>query len=132
MAETIPESHVGILTGKNYAHIATLMRDGSPQVTPVWVDYDGRDIIINTAEGRTKVRNLDREPRVALSVIDHENPYRYVQVRGRVRERTQEGAEAHIDALARRYMGVDRYPGHDPAHPRVIYRIEPEHVQTMG
>jgi len=132
MTAQIPESHRGLLTGKNFAHVATLMKDGSPQSTPVWIDFDGEYVLMNTAEGRTKTRNLDRDGRVALSVIDGENPYRYLQVRGKVAGRTTEGADAHIDALAKRYMGVDRYPYHDPSSRRVIYRILPEHVQTMG
>ena len=130
--EQVPSSHSDILTGKNFAHVATLMPDGTPQVTPVWVDFDGRHVIINTAEGRQKTRNMDRDQRVSLSVADSENPYRYIQVRGKVVERTNEGADQHIDALAKRYMGVDVYPGHDPKEPRVIYKISTDHVQTMG
>jgi PPOX class probable F420-dependent enzyme len=132
MPTTIPASHAAILTGKSFAHLATLMPDGSPQVTPVWIDFDGTDILFNTAEGRQKTRNLDRDGRVSLSVTDPENPYRYIQVRGEVVGRTREGAEDHIDALAKKYMGVDRYPMHNPDEPRVIYRIRPVRVQTMG
>lgn len=132
MAAVIPESHRDILVGKNFAHIATLMRDGSPQVTPVWVDLEGDLVVFNTSEGRQKPRNLDRDGRVALSVLDHADPYRYIQIRGVVEEKTTQGAEEHIDRLAKKYMGVDRYPYHDPAQPRVIYRVRPLHVQTMG
>jgi PPOX class probable F420-dependent enzyme len=129
---TIPESHRDIFLGKNFAHVATLMRDGSPQSTPVWIDLDGNTVIFNTAEGRLKARNLDRDGRVAISVADAGNPYRYVQVRGRVSEKTHEGADAHIDKMARKYMGVDSYPMRNPAEQRVIYKVIPEHVNTMG
>ncbi len=129
---SIPESHRDILLGKNLAHIATSMANGSPQSTPVWIDVDGDTILFNTAEGRQKVRNLDRDGRVALSVTDSANPYRYIQVRGRVTEKTTDGADAHIDKLAKKYLGADSYPGRNPAETRVIYKITPEHVQTMG
>lgn len=131
MAE-VPATHRDILTGKNFAHVATLMPDGTPQVTPVWVDFDGQHVLVNTAEGRQKTRNLDRNGHVAISVADQENPYKYVQIRGHVVERTHEGAEQHIDALAKRYMGVDIYPAHDPNAPRVLYKIAIDRVQTMG
>ena len=129
---SIPESHRDILQGKNFAHVATLMPDGSPQSTPVWVDVDGDTIIFNTTEGRQKTRNLDRDPRIAISVSDAGNPYRYIQIRGKVVEKTTEGADAHIDKLAKKYMGVDSYPLRNPAEQRVIYRVQPEHVNTMG
>lgn len=129
---SIPQSHRDIFEGKNFAHIATLMPDGSPQNTPVWIDLDGDTLVINTVVGRQKARNLDRDGRVALSVFDGANPYRYVQVRGRVTGKTTDGADAHIDAMAKKYMGLDAYPYRNDADKRVIYRIEPEHVQTMG
>ena len=129
---TIPESHRDIFLGKNLAHIATTMASGAPQSTPVWIDIEGDTILFNTAEGRQKVRNLDRDGRVALSVTDGANPYRYIQVRGRVVEKTTDGADAHIDKLAKKYLNADSYPGRNPAEQRVIYKIQPEHVQTMG
>lgn len=132
MTATIPVSHRDIFEGKNFAHIATLMKDGSPQVTPVWIDLDGEKVVFNTALGRSKSRNLDRDGRVAISVHDQANPYRYVQVRGVVEEKTTTGADAHIDKMAKKYLGVDSYPGRNAAESRVIYRIRPEHVQTMG
>lgn len=130
--ERIPESHRDILEGKNFGHLTTLMPDGSPQVTPVWVDIDGNEVLFNTAEGRQKDRNLRRDGRVAVSVADHGNPYRYVQVRGRIKERTEQGAEEHIDKLAQKYLGVDSYPYRSESERRVLYRIEPEHVQVWG
>lgn len=129
---SIPDSHRDILMGKNLAHVATSMANGSPQTAPVWIDLDGDTILFNTAEGRQKARNLDRDGRVALSVTGGANPYRYIQVRGRVIEKTTNGADAHIDKLAKKYLGEDSYPGRNPAETRVIYRITPEHVQTMG
>jgi PPOX class probable F420-dependent enzyme len=117
---------------KAFAHVATLMPDGSPQVTPVWVDYDGTHIIINSARGRQKDKNLRRSPNVALSIQDPGNPYRYLEVRGPVVEVTEEGADEHIDKMAKKYMGVDRYPGRSPGEVRVIYKIEPQHFTSMG
>ncbi len=128
----IPASHRDILEGVNFAHVATIMADGSPQVTPVWVDVDGDEIVFNTAVDRLKDRNLERDGRVALSVHDQSNPYRYIQVRGKVTARTTDGADAHIDKLAKKYMGLDSYPYRNDVEKRVIYRIAPEKVQTMG
>ncbi len=132
MSATIPESHAAIFKGKSLAHIATVMTDGSPQVTPVWVDLEDGQVVFNTAEGRTKARNLGLNSKVALSVTDEANPYRYIQVRGTVVERTTEGADAHIDRMAKKYLGVDSYPGRNPAEQRVIFRIRPDRVQVMG
>ena len=128
----IPESHLDILKGKNFAHVATLMKNGAPQVTPIWVDFDGTHVVLNTAEGRQKVRNLDRDGRIAISVHDQENPYRYIQIRGEVTGHSTNGADAHIDKLAKKYMNLDAYPYRNPAEQRVIYTIQPEHVQVMG
>jgi PPOX class probable F420-dependent enzyme len=129
---TIPESHRDIFEGKNFAHVATNMPDGSPQSTPVWIDIEGDTLVFNTAEGRQKDRNLQRDSRVAVSVADAGNPYRYIQVRGEVAERTTDGADAHIDKLAKKYMGVDSYPYRNAAEKRVMYRIRADHVNTMG
>jgi PPOX class probable F420-dependent enzyme len=112
--------------------VATVNADGTPQVTPVWVDYDGTHVRFNTAKGRVKDRNLRRNPAVALTVVDPDNPYRYLQVKGRVAEITEAGADAHIDALAKKYTGQDRYAHRQPGEVRVIYKIAPERVQTMG
>jgi PPOX class probable F420-dependent enzyme len=131
MAE-IPPSHRDLLENTNFAHIATLMADGSPQVTPVWVDVVGNEVLINTAIDRLKDRNLVRDGRVALSVHDQSNPYRFIQVRGKVTARTTDGADAHIDKLAKKYMGLDSYPYRTDAETRVIYRIEPLKVQVWG
>ena len=119
----IPESHIDILNKKSFAHLATVMPDGSPQVTPVWVDYDGSFIIVNSARGRVKDRNMTLGAPVAVEIMDADNPYRYLQVRGKVAEVTEEGADASIDKLAKKYMGVDSYPGRTAKEVRVIYRI---------
>src|SRR5579859_1982152 len=128
----IPDSHLDLFKKKAFAHLATLMPDGQPQVTPVWVDFDGNRVVINTAEGRQKDKNLQRDGRVALSIFDPDNPYRYLEVRGRIAERTREGADAHIDAMAKKYLGKDKYPFRQPNEVRVIYRIEPEHISKMS
>ena len=127
-----PDSHKDLLQKKAFANIATVNPDGSPQVTPVWFDADGEDLRINTARGRVKDRNLRHNSAVALSVMDPDNPYRYVQVKGRVTEVTESGADAHIDSLAKKYMDVDKYPYRRPGEVRVIFKIRPERVQTMG
>jgi len=108
------------------------MPDGTPQVTPVWVDYDGRYVLVNTALGRVKERNLRRDPRVGLDVADQQNPYKMVSIRGRVAELTTENADAHIDKLAKKYLGQDRYPFRQPNEQRVIVKIEPQHVAGWG
>jgi PPOX class probable F420-dependent enzyme len=131
-ASAIPNSHADLFQKKAFAHLATLMPDGQPQVTPVWVEFDGRHVIVNTAEGRQKDKNLQRDKRVALSLIDPENPYRYLEVRGEVVERTHNGADANIDGLAKKYLGKDKYPFRQPDEVRVIYKIEPLHATTMG
>jgi PPOX class probable F420-dependent enzyme len=131
-ATAIPNSHLDLFQKRALAHLATLMPAGQPQVTPVWVEFDGRHVIINTAEGRQKDKNLQRDKRVALSLVDPDNPYRYLEVRGTVVERTHEGADASIDALAKKYLGKDKYPFRQPNEVRVLYKIEPEHATTMG
>jgi len=130
-AQKIPESHRDLFDKKAFAHLATLMPGGEPQVTPVWVDYDGRHVLINTAEKRQKDRNLQRDPRVSLSILDPDNPYRYLEVRGHVAERTHNGADQHIDAMAKKYLGKEKYPYRQPGEVRVLYKIEPEHITSM-
>jgi PPOX class probable F420-dependent enzyme len=129
---SIPAAYRDLFHKKSFAHLVTLMPDGSPQVSPVWCDTDGPHVVINSARGRQKDKNMERDARVALSIQDPDNPYRYVEVRGRVVEITQQGAEEHIDRLAKRYMGVDKYPLRKPGEVRVIYRILPEKVNVLG
>jgi PPOX class probable F420-dependent enzyme len=122
---------VALLESPVLAHVATVMNDGSPQVTPVWVDTDGTAILFNTAKGRVKHRNLVREPRVAISVSDRQNDYRTVVVRGRA-ELIEEGADAHIDKLAKKYLNKDSYPFRRDDEVRVIVRVVPESIVRMG
>lgn len=129
---SIPEPAKKLLKGKTFAHVATLMPDGSPQVTPVWVDHEGDTLVFNTSVGRLKHRNLKRDGRVALSMVDPEDPYTALLVRGKVTEITTEGADDHINALSKRYLGVDEYPFAAPGEERVIVRVEPEKVSFGG
>ena len=132
MTAAIPESHRDILEKKSLAHLATLMPDGSPQVTPVWCDFDGTHVRINSAKGRRKDLNIRREPRVSLSLCDPDNPYRYLEIRGEVVDISEVGADAHIDQLAHKYLGVDEYPNRRAEEVRVIYKIAPERFTKMG
>lgn len=129
---SIPDTHKDLLQKKTFANLATVMSDGSPQVTPVWFDWDGSHIRVNSARGRVKDRNIRRSPRVALAILDPENPYRHLAIRGRVVDVTEQGADAHIDSLAKKYLGQDRYPGRKPGEVRVIYKIQPDKVGSMG
>jgi PPOX class probable F420-dependent enzyme len=132
MAE-IPAAFHDLLTEKKaFANLATVMPDGSPQVTPVWFDYANGRIRVNTAKGRVKARNMKEGSKVALSILDPDNPYRYLQIRGTVAKVTEAGANKHIDSLAKKYLGKDVYPWHSPNDVRVIYEIEPGSVQTMA
>ena len=111
--------------GKNLAIIATIMPDGSPQATAVWIDTDGEHVRFNTAEGRVKTKNLRRDPRVAVAILNADNPYEQVTIRGRVVEFAHEGAVEHIDSLARKYVGTDIFTERDPNDQRVIVKIAP-------
>ncbi len=128
----VPDAYADILSKPAFAHLSTLMEDGSPQSSPVWIDTDGPLLLVNSAEGRVKDRNIRRDPRVALSVSDPQNPYRTLMIRGRVSKITNEGAEAHIDRMAKKYMDVDEYPFRAPGEKRVLYYIEPQSVSVMG
>ncbi len=130
MAATIAKELLDLFKKPAFANLATLNPDGSPQVTPVWVDFDGTHVIVNTARGRVKDRNLQREPRVALTILDPENPYRYLGIQGRVSEMTEAGADAHIDKMAKKYLNKDTYPFRKPGEVRVIVKITPEKVHT--
>ena len=130
---SIPESYHDLFERKTFAHIATVMPDGTPQVTPVWVDYDAeRDrLLVNTVRGRRKERNLAANPKVGVSMLDPDDAYRWCSVRGEVTALTEDGAVEHIDALARRYLDVEEYPSHDAEDaPRVIVEIRPDSVVT--
>ena len=132
MPVEIPEEYRDLFEKRIFPHLTTVMPDGSPQVTPVWWDFDGTHIRINSSKGRIKDRNIRRDARVALAAIDPDNPYRHLLVRGRVVEITETGADDHIDALAKKYLGKDRYPYRQPGEVRVTYRISPERVRGAG
>jgi PPOX class probable F420-dependent enzyme len=132
MAAKIPDQFKDIVQKVAFAHLATLMADGRPQVTPVWFDLDGDDFRVNSAKGRVKDKNMRRNKDVALSIQDPDNAYRYVAVQGKIVEITEDGADAHIDALAKKYLGKDKYPFRGTGEVRVIYKIRPEKISTMG
>jgi PPOX class probable F420-dependent enzyme len=132
MSQSIPDKYRDLFSKRAFASLATLMPDGSAQVTPVWVDLDGDLVVVNTAKARQKDKNMRRDPRVAVAIIDPDNPYRYLEIRGRVAEITEDGADAHIDKMAKKYLGVDKYPYRQPSETRVMFKIRPERVNTMG
>jgi len=122
-----------LFDGKNFAFLSTLMKDGAPQVTPVWIDIEDGNILVNTALGRVKHRNVSRDPRVALSIIDQNNQYDMVTIRGEVTEQiTGDKAEKHIDKLAKKYIGKDKYPWRSKTEKRVILKIKPGKVFRMN
>ena len=130
---TIPDNFLDLMQQKKaFAHLATVMPDGTPQVTPVWFDYRDGIVRVNTAKGRVKARNMTEGAPVALAIMDPDNPYRYIQVRGRVRRATEQGADSHIDALAKKYMDKDTYPWRRPGEVRLTVEIEPTSVSAMG
>ncbi|HEX9318630.1 MAG TPA: PPOX class F420-dependent oxidoreductase [Nitrososphaeraceae archaeon] len=121
-----------LFEGKNFVFVASLMEDGSPHVTPTWVDIEDGTILVNTAIGRTKQKNISRDGRVALAIADQSNPYDMVTVRGKVVQQiTGPVAEEHIDKLAKKYMGKDKYPGRGPGEKRILLKIKPEKVSHM-
>lgn len=132
MKNGIPEKYRDLFGKRAFGYLATLMPDGRPQVTPVWCDLKNGHVLFNSARGRQKDRNLRRDPRVAIAVVDPDNPYRYLEIRGRVVEITEQGADEHIDRLTKKYLNQDKYPYRQPGEVRVLYRIKPEHTSSMG
>lgn len=132
MAEPIEGRSRELLEAPNFCAVATLRADGTPHVAPVWVDVQDDQVVLNSARGRAWPTNLERDPRVTLTIQNLENPYEYLTIRGRVAEMTEDGADDHIDALAKKYLGKDRYPFRTPTEQRVIVRIEPEKVSRWG
>ena len=132
MPVKIPQKYLDLFDKKAFGSLGTLMPDGSPQVTPVWVDREGDTVVVNTARGRQKDKNIKHDPRVSITLIDPENPYRYLEIRGRVVATTEQGAKDHIDKMAKKYLGVDKYPYAQPGEVRMLLRIQPEHVSSMG
>jgi PPOX class probable F420-dependent enzyme len=129
MSSTIPTNFLDLFERKSFAHLATVMPNGSPQVSPVWVDFDGTFVLINSENGRQKDKNMRRDAHVAVEIHDPDDPYRYLLVRGKVEEITLSGASEHIDKLAMRYTGA-KYAWRNPNSPRVLYKIRPMHVST--
>jgi len=130
LATKLTPKAIGLIEGKNFAHLATLSPDGSPHVAPVWVDHDGDVILINTAVGRIKQRNVTKDPRVSISIVDQNNPYERTTIKGRVTEQTKQGADAHIDKLAKKYTGSDKYQNRQPGEQRIILKIVPIRVTS--
>ena len=130
---SIPDKYLDLVQQKKaFANLATVMANSSPQVTPVWFDYTNGAIRVNTAKGRVKSRTLRPGAPVALAILDPDDPYRYIQIRGRVSRAVEQGADAHIDSLAKKYLGKDTYPFRQPGEVRVMYEIEPVSVSGMG
>jgi PPOX class probable F420-dependent enzyme len=129
----IPESHLDLIKDETraFCSLATLMKDGSPQITPVWFNTDGTHILINSARGRIKDRNMRRNPEMALLILDPKDPYRYIQIRGKVVEITTEGAREHIDALSKKYTGREKYASGTVGEIRVTYKILPGNINVQ-
>ena len=125
---TLESGILKLLEGKNFASFVTLLGNGSPHVAPTWIDHEGDTILINTAIGRLKEKNVRKDPRVALSIYDNENPYHMVAIRGKVTDLTTNGAEDHIDKLAKRYLGMDKYPRRSPDEKRILIKIKAEKI----
>jgi len=132
MPSLIPDKYLDLFQKRAFANLATLMPDGTPQVTPVWVDWDGTHVLVNSARGRHKDKNMQRNAAVAMSILDPDNPYRYLEVRGKVADITVDGADEHIDKMAKKYMGKDKYPYRRPGEQRVLYKILPTRTTQMG
>lgn len=128
MSARLTPKAIKLIEGKNFAHVATIMPDGSPQVTPMWVDRDGGTILVNTRIGRVKQKNLARDPRVAISIADQSNPYDKVVIRGHVVSQTTEGADEHIDKLAKKYTGEDFDSLRTPGEKRIIIKVKPKYI----
>ena len=132
MAEAIEGRVRELIEGQNFALVGTLRRDGTPHVQPTWIDVENGKVALNSAEGRAWPKNLRRDPRVTITVLNMENPYEYAEIRGRMVEDTHEGAFEHIDKLAMKYLGEEKYPFLKPGEQRIIFRIEPEQVHHYG
>jgi PPOX class probable F420-dependent enzyme len=132
MAEAIKGRARELIEEPNFAAVSTLAEDGRPQTNVVWVDVDNGHVVVNSAEGRQWPENLRRDPRVTVTVVNHENPYEYVTIKGRLAEDTHEGADENIDRLAKKYLDKDEYPFRQPGEQRVMLRIEPEQVKVQG
>jgi PPOX class probable F420-dependent enzyme len=132
MPDVLSEKARQLIARPLLATLATVAPDGGPQVTPLWIEVDGDDLLVNTARGRAKARNVERDDRVAVSVIDPDDPYNVVMVRGTVTAITTEDADAHIDHLAKKYLGVDEYPMRQPGEVRLKLRIRTDRIPMQG
>jgi len=132
MADVLSQKARELITRPVLATLTTVNIDGSPQSTPVWVGLDGDDVLFNTARGRAKARNIERDPRVAVTVIDPDDPYNVVAFGGTVTGITTEGADAHIDALAKKYLGVDSYPRRREGEVRIRITVRTERIVMQG
>lgn len=128
----IPEQYSDILRSTALAHVATVGPKGEPQSTPVWFDWDGEHVLFSQTKGRQKYRNVKRNPAIALSIVDPNNPYRYIEIRGKVIAIDDDQNNRFIDSMAKKYMGKDKYPFNQPGDERVIVVVEPEHTTHMG
>jgi PPOX class probable F420-dependent enzyme len=128
MASKLNDRQVALIKAKNFAFVGTLMPDGSPQVSPMWVEYDGEHVVLNSEVTRAKVKNMQRDPRVTVCVSNHENAYEYLEIRGRVVAMSTEGAFEGIDMLSKKYLGEDKYPGNQPGDQRITIKVEPSRV----
>jgi PPOX class probable F420-dependent enzyme len=128
----IPKSHDDLLNSTALAHVATIGPDGEPQVNPVWFDWNGEDILFSQTTTRQKAKNVAREPRIALSIVDPENPYRYLEVRGTVVRVDDDPDNAFIDKMAQKYLGQEKYPWSRPGEQRIVIVVRPEHTTQMG
>jgi PPOX class probable F420-dependent enzyme len=131
MSSIIPEAYLDLFQKRSFAHLATVMADGTPQVTPIWIDFDGQHLLVNSAKGRTKDRNMENRPVVALEIMDPDDPYRYLLVWGRVVEIIEEGAADHIDKFELKYRGKPKY-ALPAGQVRRIYKIAPEKAEGHG
>ena len=131
MAEQIPQNALDLFQKPALANLATIMPDGTPQVTPVWVDFDGTHILVNTARGRRKVENMQQHPKVGLDIVDPANPWHWLSIRGKIEEITENGAVEHLDKLSKKYTGNEKYQFAQPGEVRVICRIKPDRVLTQ-
>lgn len=128
----IPDGNRDLLEDRSFAHVATLGPSGEPQSNPVWIDWDGKHVRFSQTKSRQKYANLRRDPRLALSMIDRDNPYRYLEIRGRVVDVEEDPDNAFIDKLAHKYLGVEKYPYHQPGDERIVIVVAPEHTTNMG
>ena len=128
----IPEQYGDLLDTTTLAHVATLGPDGEPQVNPVWFDWDGTRVKFSQTTARQKYRNLNRDNRISLSIVDPKNPYRYLEIRGTVTSIEPDAENAFIDSMAKKYLGVDDYPYHQPGDERVVVHVDPAHTTHMG